>query len=249
MARHTSPDIEAGRRLLNLLGVMGAAALLLIGISAIRGSGSEITTTVTSPLATSTSITPTTVISPTPSVTTSTTTPTTSTTLADPIDALVLTPSGIGDTALGTGLDQTLVTFNLLLGEPDEDTGWSEAFDTCPGTENRIVRWSSLQAFFTNGETEWGAEGARHFFHYGQSIAAGGGVYLELFMDKGIGLASTIGELQGAYGAQVTVSDDPLFGPFWEIVTTDAGVIWGTASGTGEQAIINAINGGLGCGE
>jgi hypothetical protein len=111
------------------------------------------------------------------------------------------------------------------------------------------VRWTSLQAFFTNGATEWAPEGTRHFFHFGQSIRAGGGLLIDLFTDTGIRINSTLLELSTAYGDQVTISDDPVFGPFWEVDVPGAGVLWGTAGAIGDAGMIDSINGGSGCGE
>ncbi|MEX0666702.1 MAG: hypothetical protein WD313_00015, partial [Acidimicrobiia bacterium] len=180
---------------------------------------------------------------------TTATTASTTTTLADPLAALALNPTGIGDLTFGTDADETMTQLALVLGNPTEDTGWTPSFETCPGTEARVVRWTSLQAFFTNGATEWAPEGTRHFFHYSQSILAGGGVLIELTTSNGIGINSTLGELAAAYGEQVTISDDPVFGPFWEVDVAGAGVLWGTAGATGDSGMIDSINGGSGCGE
>jgi hypothetical protein len=163
--------------------------------------------------------------------------------------ALALNPTGVGDLTFGTDADETVAQLVLVLGSATEDTGWTPSFETCPGTEARVVRWTSLQAFFSNGATEWAPEGTRHFFHYSQSILAGGGVLIELTTSNGIGINSTLGELTTAYGEQVTISDDPVFGPFWEVDVAGAGVLWGTAGATGDNGMIDSINGGAGCGE
>ncbi len=118
-----------------------------------------------------------------------------------------------------------------------------------PGPKPRVVRWTSFQAFFTNGATEWAPEGTRHFFHYGQSITAGGGELIDLRTAAGIGINSTLGELTSAYGDRATIVDDPIFGPFWEVDGAGPGVLWGTAGSLGENGMIDSINGGSGCGE
>jgi hypothetical protein len=155
----------------------------------------------------------------------------------------------VGDLVFGSDADEVVAQVSLLLGDPDEDTGWSEAFETCPGTESRVVRWTSFQAFFTNGATEWAPEGTRHFFHFGQSIAAGGGELIELTTAAGIGIGSTLADLELAYPGRAVVSDDPLFGPLWEVSVGTAGILWGTAGSTADNALIDSINGGPGCGE
>ena len=77
----------------------------------------------------------------------------------------------------------------------------------------------------------------------------GGGVLIELFTSNGIGIRSTLGELAAAYGEQVSITDDPIFGPFWEVDVAGAGVLWGTAGAVGDNGMIDSINGGSGCGE
>lgn len=234
-----------------LLGILLSAAIVVTLVALLRDNPNDppdqTTTSVEGADTTSTSpTTSTTAVATT--LTTATTAPTT-TTLGDPLAALVLNPTGIGDITFGSDADETVAQLSLVLGSPTDDTGWTPSFETCPGTEARVVRWTSLQAFFTNGATEWAPEGTRHLFHYGQSVLAGGGVLLELSTSNGIGIRSTLGELTAAYGEQVTIIDDPIFGPFWEVDVAGAGVLWGTAGATGDNGMIDSINGGFGCGE
>ena len=146
-----------------------------------------------------------------------------------------MNPTGIGDIAFGIDDEETVAQLTLVLGNPTEDTGWDASFETCPGTEARVVRWTSLRVFFTNGATDWAPEGTRHFFHYGQSTLAGGGELIDLRTSTGIGINSTLGELEADYGDGVTIVDDPVFGPFWEVDVAGAGVLWGTAGVDGRQ--------------
>ena len=255
MSRHASdPRDQSGRRLVGLLGVLLLAIVLVGVVSLLRQdepdpqavettSTSAVNTTTTSELDTTTTA----LVSSTTVAATSTA-PTT-TTLADPLAALALNPTGLGDVSFGGDADETVAQLSLVLGSPTEDTGWTPSFETCPGTEARVVRWTSFQAFFTNGATDWAPDGTRHFFHYGQSISAGGGVLIDLTTTTGIGIGSTLGELASAYGDVVTIVDDPVFGPFWEVEETGPGVLWGTAGSLGDNAMIDSINGGSGCGE
>ena len=239
---------------MGLLGVLLSATLVFVVIALLRqdNAGETIDQTTTSIGAidsdSTTSASTTSTLAATTSQTTATTEPTT-TTLADPLAVLTLNPAGIGDLIFGTDADETVAQLSLVLGNPTEDTGWTPSFETCPGTEARVVRWISFQAFFTNGATEWAPEGTRHFFHYGQSISAGGGVLIELTTSNGIAINSTLGELAAAYGEQATISDDPVFGPFWEVDVAGPGVLWGTAGASGDTGMIDSINGGSGCGE
>ncbi len=232
-----------------LLGILLSAAIVVALLALLRDNPNDATDQTTSAegaATTATSLTSTTAVATTQ---TTATTASTTTTLADPLAALVLNPTGIGDIIFGSDADESVAQLSLVLGNPTEDTGWSPSFETCPGTEARVVRWTSLQAFFTDGATEWAPEGTRHFFHYGQSVLAGGGVLIELSTSNGIGIRSTLGELSAAYGEQVTITDDPIFGPFWEVDVAGAGVLWGTAGATGDNGMIDSINGGFGCGE
>ncbi len=238
---------------MGLLGILLSATIVVALIALLRQDNSndppdQTTTTVEAADTTATTSGTTNTSAVATTQTTTTTAPTT-TTLGDPLDALVLNPTGIGDITFGSDAEETVAQLSLVLGSPTEDTGWTPSFETCPGTEARVVRWTSLQAFFTDGATEWAPEGTRHFFHYGQSVLAGGGVLIELTTASGIGIRSTLGELAAAYGDQATITDDPVFGPFWEVDLAGAGVLWGTAGAIGDSGMIDSINGGSGCGE
>lgn len=237
---------------MGLLGVLLSAAIVVTLVALLRDSPDDpanpTTTSVAGATTTATTAGTTSTTAATTTQTTATTASTT-TTLGDPLAALVLNPTGIGDIIFGGDADETVAQLSAVLGSPTEDTGWTPSFETCPGTEARVVRWTSLQAFFTDGATEWAPEGTRHFFHYGQSVLAGGGVLIELTTSTGIGIRSTLGELAAAYGEQVTITDDPIFGPFWEVDVAGAGVLWGTAGAIGDSGMIDSINGGSGCGE
>jgi hypothetical protein len=254
--RHASdPDNVLGRRVGLVIAVLAGLGVLLTAVSLSRDDDP-----VTPPVDTTTSTPGVTVISTSTSAgSTSTVADTTipptvttalaQTTLADPLSALALNPTGIGDVIFGTEVEEAVAQLSVVLGNPTEDTGWTPSFETCPGTEARVVRWTSLQAFFTNGATDWAPAETRHFFHYGQSTRAGGGVLVDLRTGRGIGINSTLGELASAYGTAAEIVDDPVFGPFWEVDVEGPGVLWGTAGAIGENGMIDSINGGSGCGE
>lgn len=237
--RHQQPSPPLGI----VLSVIAGLAVVVSIILALRGGEAETPTTLAVALSTSTvapTSTPTTIA-------TSTTSTVIATTLADPLDSLFLAGDGIGEIGLGTAAETAITQLSATLGLPDDDTDWTSSLGTCPGTESRIVRWSSLQIFLTNGETAWANE--PHFFHYGQSLAAGGGEYLDLRTEKEIGIGSTIAELKSAYGDAVVVGDDPAFGPYWEVTGTNPSYLWGTATGVADDSVIDALSGGAGCGE
>ena len=249
------------RRLIWALGGLLVFGVVLVAVTLLGdGSGADQTTSTTTPTTlvagetTTTTSSTTTLGSNTTTTTTdgsTTTTSLTATTLVDPSASLILTGDGIGSLGFGVEADRVIADLNELLGPSDEDSGWVDSFSTfgtCPGTEARLLRWTSLQAFFTNGETEWAPEGIRHFFHYSHSVAAGAGDVLDLETDKGIRLGATVDELRDAYGSDVSFTDDPLFEVLWE-VTADEGILWGSASSTEDDGLITVINGGFGCGE
>lgn len=253
-----SPNLA--RRLIWALGGLLVIGMVLVAVTLLGGAGgSDPTTSTTTPTTTlvagetTTTRSSTTTIGSSTTTTTdgSTTTSSTATTLVDPSASLILTGEGIGSLGFGVEADRVIADLNEVLGSSDEDSDWVDSFSTfgtCPGTEARLVRWASLQAFFTNGETEWAPEGIRHFFHYSHSVAAGGGDVLDLETDKGIRLGATVGGLRDAYGSDVSFTDDPLFEVLWE-VTADEGILWGSASSIEDDGLITVINGGFGCGE
>lgn len=250
--RHTrSPDDERSR-LIGLLSVLFVAGVLLIVITLFRdgnSSGSTSTTAIASAPTTEVTSPSTETTVPANTTTASLTTAATTTTSADPLAALAMTEVGLGGVPFGTLADDAVLQLGQLLGDPDEDTGWTPAFETCPGPQARIVRWTSLQAYFTDGATDFAPQGTPHFFHYGNSIRAGGGELIDLRTSEGIAVGDSIGALKSAYGDRVTVSDDPLFGPLWEIQVDGAGALWGTAGTADDAGRIDSINGGPGCGE
>lgn len=235
--RHQRPGSQIGV----VLAVLAAAALVLAIVVALRPDPAAVTTSTTTVLAI-----PSTTAAPTTTEPAATSTSSTTTTLADPLQALAMAGDGIGDFGFGTEPDAVINQLRSVLGAPDEDTGWTDVLTTCPGSQARIVRWSSLQLYFTDGETSWG--NGPHFFHYGQSLTAGGGEYLELRTDEGIGIGSTLGELRVVYGEGLTVGDDPAFGPYWEVTGEAPAYLWGTASGIDDAGVVDSINGGNGCG-
>jgi hypothetical protein len=238
--------------MIGLLSVLLVAGVLLVIITLFREDVPAPATTTTAiaggTTSTTSASTETTVGANTTTAETPTTAPT-STTLADPFAALAMSEAGLGDVGFGTLADDAIFELGLILGEPTEDTGWTPEFQTCPGPEARIVRWTSLQAYFTDGATEWAAQGTPHFFHFGNSVNAGGGEVLDLRTSQGIAVGDTLGALKAAYGDRVTVSDDPLFGPLWEVQVDGAGALWGTAGTADDEGRIDSINGGPGCGE
>lgn len=201
------------------------------------------TTTTTDPGAsTSTSTTE-------PTTTTSTTEPTTTTT-EPPERALVLRPDGLGDLYFGDPAGDVLGGLEVVLGAPDEDTGWVdqlENYGTCLGSEVRFVRWRSLNVFFTDGPSDWGPADFRHVAAYTHSGFLDPDV-LDLVSSDGLSLGSPVGDVRALYG-QGAVTDDEVFGPLWVFDPPGSGYQWGEVSGTEPEDTVESISGGFACGE
>lgn len=244
-----------------LLGALGAAVVALVTVlvvvlanrspapvptSTSATTGAPSTTTTGAP--STTSVPSTTTSAPT---TTTTTTPPTTTTTTDPLAAIVLEPDGLGVVAFGDPADEAVSRLTTILGKSTEDTGWvgtmESGYGTCPGTMVRVVRWSSLEIYLTDGETDWGLAGHRHFFTYtnsGQMASV-----LPLHTRKGIGVGSTVAEVEAAYGASSIVAGDGSFPPFFQVKVNQAGFLWGILTGTSSGDEVVSVSGGTGCGE
>lgn len=196
------------------------------------------TTTIAATTSTSTSTT-------TSSTTTTSTTSTTTTTLA-PGAELVLRTNGLGDAAFGVDPDGAVAYVSGIIGAPTVDTGWVDPLSVgaCPGTEFRRVYWGDLLLQFSDQSSV--TTGRRHFFSYvygpsfGPQITPAG-----LKTDAGIGVGSTVAELQGTYPTVVVNPGDDFGGPNFFI----NGGLAGFLSGVNPTDTVISVLGGQGCGE
>lgn len=188
---------------------------------------------------------------PTTAPSTTTSSATTTTTVPDPRSLLVLEPDGLGEVPFGMETSEALARLRELLGDPDEDTGWIpsfSAFGTCPGNEVRVVRWRTLEVFFSDGPTDWGPAGVRHFFSYSNSALVDAPV-LDLATREGLRIGSTVGDVRAFYGDDAVIADDPFFPPSFQYDVPGAGFLWGLVSGGEPTDVVQSIAGGFGCGE
>jgi hypothetical protein len=199
----------------------------------------ETTTTTTSPVTTTTTTPETTTTAP-PDTTTTTTAPAT----------VSFTNQGIyaGEEWIYFGFDDedTISAVTAVLGAPTIDSGWV-AEPLCPPPVVRTVRWGDLWLLFTQGETDFWTAGVPHFFTYQYS-----GTTPELFTTEGIGVGSTLGMLEAAYGGPDLVIEDSPFDPvdgFWSYKLASWTGMWGFSSGQDSADLVTSINGGRGCGE
>jgi hypothetical protein len=158
-----------------------------------------------------------------------------------------LTPEGVGVAAFGDAADTTETALVASLGPATVDSGWVDAlsspFGVCPGTFVRGLRWGPLQVLFTDDGT------ARTMFTYvyasslvqpGEAIGAASG----LQTPEGIGLGSSLGDLQGAYPALEVATD--AYGPTF--ATAAEGGLAGTLSSEGPEGFVTGLVGGSFCG-
>lgn len=219
----------------------------IFGAAARPGTFGGVTTQTLPP--TTTTLRPTT--TPPPSVTslvppTATTEPVTTTTTLAPI---VLAEDGLTVVDLGAAYEDASEIVRARLGPPDEDTGWIRAssdLGICPGTQVRMLRWSSLRLLFSDGPTEFGEEG-RHFFYFSQSTVRTEEV-IDLRTDQGIGLESTVDELRTAYGSDLEIDSSLEFGVTFFVTPTGPGLLSGTLTNSGPDGLVTSLGGGFGCG-
>jgi hypothetical protein len=188
----------------------------------------------------------TTTVAPT---TTSSTTTVPDTTSPPAADTVTLTDQGIyaGETWIYFGYDDedTITAVTAVLGAPTIDLGWDDA-SICP-SPSRTVKWNDLWLQFTKADSDFWSGGIPHFFAFQYS-----GDTPELFTAEGIGLGSTLNELDDAYGGPDLIVEESPFVPgegFWTYKAAPWTGMWGFATGQTAAHVVTSINGGRSCGE
>jgi len=233
--------------------VAGAAVAVGVLIGTTDPAPEPVTTTTT----TAAALPPTTVPTTTRPDDTTTTTRADTTTTTAPIETveeiLVLRPDGIGEFLFGADAEDTFQALSLLLGNPDDDTGWVDqpsVFGTCIGDTVRFVRWHSLQIFMTDGASDWAPAGKRHFAAYVNSGAfEDDSDPLALFTAEQAGIGTTVGDLRSLYGELLTIEDDPFLGDFFRFDFPGAGFLIGSLTGIGPADLVESVAAGVSCGE
>ena len=139
----------------------------------------------------------------------------TTTTLAAPLAVLTLTEEGLGDILVGFPPDVVLADISALSGSPDLDSGWIPSepniYGSCPGLAMRAVGWGSLVVIFI---TDTGDPLDERFYTYTYGYDYSGNVGgvdprgLDLRTETGIGIGSTVEDLEAAYGERLVVDGD-----------------------------------------
>ncbi len=225
------------------------AAASLVAAACVSGDDSSSTsipetlTTTSMTVAETTTTAPVTTTTPT---TTTTAAPTTTTTPA----IVELNDEGLqaGDVWVhfGYGAEDAIAAVTAVLGSPTIDTGWIED-SICPAPTTRTVRWNGLWMLFTTGDTDFWSGGVEHFFTFYYSDPTP-----VIFTTEGIGLGSTVADLEAAYGGPLyDLADSPFVEGegLWSYDLQTWTGLWGYTSGLNPTDTVIAINGGRGCGE
>lgn len=229
-----------------IVGVATALAIVFVVASCGGGGGGD-DTLAPLPIApgSSSSLAPLVSTTTEPVASTTTSINSTTTTLVPGLE-LVLRSDGIGDARFGVEPDGVIGYVKAILGAPDRDTGWIDAFSefgSCPGTEVRAVEWANLRLLF--GDQSEFNTARRHFYgwQYGPPIDSEIGP-LGLATDGGITVGSTVRDIVKVY-PDVEIYNDEIVGPGFEIEAT----LTGTLSDDGPSGLVLALYGGTACGE
>lgn len=165
---------------------------------------------------------------------------------------LRLQPEGLGPVPFGTDLNRTLNVLTAALGAPDADSGWLPATVDqlrCPGTRARQVTWGSLDVFFSDGPTDWGADGFEHFFSFVYSLGPGSSSPEgpSLRTSEGLQLGATLSRSSSIYGESSIIRDHPTGGTILELEVPGPGYLMGVFSSTDDDGQLVSLRGGPGC--
>jgi len=209
--------------------------------------------TTTTVAETTTTAAPETTTTAVPETTTSAPPETTTTTQASGTVELTRVGVQAGDTwvPFSENDDVTIAAVTSVLGAPTHDSGWVDAlsspYGVCPPPVVRGVHWNDLVLMFTQADTDFWTAGVPHFYAFNYT-----NTNPELFTPEGIGIGSSLEQLEAAYGGPDLVIDEAWFDPsmgFWSYKLAPWTGLWGFATGQAPAHVVTSINGGQGCGE
>lgn len=141
--------------------------------------------------------------------------PAPTTTEPAPLVRLELGADGLGDVLLGSPPEAVVADISALFGEPDHDSDWivsqPNIYGSCPGAQMRAIGWGSLLTIFIkDGNDDLGGRFFTYTYGYDYTNNVGGvdPRGLGLVTAEGIGVGTTIAELNDAYGTAVQVEGD-----------------------------------------
>lgn len=116
---------------------------------------------------------------------------------------LLVDPNGLDIAAFGDAEATVIAAITRRLGEPDSDTARlsnGETWQICGARRTRVVRWGEFSAVFSDGPTEHGSAGYRHFLTWS---LWGRSRMTPVATAAGVGIGSTIPDLRKAYGSRL----------------------------------------------
>ena len=169
-----------------------------------------------------------------------------------PGSEVVLEGDGLDVAEFGDDPEEAIDALTGALGNPDEDTGWvgssDSQFGTCPGTVVRGVRWQTLWALFTDGETDW-EDDDPHFFAYQLASFFDPSADMGLVTEEGIGLGSSRTELENAYGNRVIIGFDQAADGWTFQIDDPPEAILGSLTGEAATDVIESMRSAVNCTE
>jgi len=172
-----------------------------------------------------------------------TTTSTAPTTTTGPLtkEQIVLGADGVGGVAFGTNSAHAINRFMQALGQPDKNTQLP-AGQACGAT--RRLHWANFQVLL-NEVTSTAGAGRPGFV--GWFLGPATGAALDFKTAKGIGLGSTVAQLNAAYGPDVSVQGRGEQGPGFTIMQPN-GIIVGLLTAATDAGKVKNIQAGNYCG-
>ena len=169
-----------------------------------------------------------------------------------PLVRLELGEDGLGDVLLGSPPETVVADISALYGEPDHDSDWIVAepniYGSCPGAQMRAIGWGSLLTIFIQ-DTNDDLGGRFYTYTYGYDYTQNvGGVDprgLDLTTAAGIGVGSTMAELDAAYGSALSINGDAEL-DVWPFQITGS-AIGGLLSGPDATDAVTLIELATGC--
>ena len=169
-----------------------------------------------------------------------------------PGSEVVLGGDGLEVAEFGDDPEEAIAALTGALGDPDEDTGWTGSgdsqFGTCPGTVVRGIRWQTLWALFTDGETEWENDDP-HFFAFQHASFFDPSADMGLVTEEGIGLGSSRAELEDSYGDRVIVDFDQASDAWAFQIDDPPEAILGSLTGEAATDVVESMQSAVNCGE
>ncbi|MCP4308003.1 MAG: hypothetical protein GY788_24650 [bacterium] len=141
--------------------------------------------------------------------------PAATTSMPAPLVSLQLGEDGLGDVLLGSPPETVVADISALYGEPDLDSDWIASepniYGSCPGDQMRAIGWGSLLTIFVKDGNE--DLGGRFFtytygYDYTQNVGGVDPRGLGLSTSEGIGIGSTVADLEAAYLGSAAIAGD-----------------------------------------